>query len=69
MGRRRRVGAEGGDSAQKHTFDSARKHTLKKKLIEGVEDESGERTLEALEAERDACLIAVINALKKARRS
>lgn len=40
---------------------------LQKQIIEGVDDEAGGRTVAELAAERDRCLIAILEALKAAR--
>ena len=39
---------------------------VRRKLIEGVESEAGGRSVAALERERDACLVAVLKALRQA---
>ncbi len=39
---------------------------LRRKLIEGVESEAGGRSVAELERERDACLVAVLKALRQA---
>lgn len=39
---------------------------LRRKLIEGVESEAGGRSLAELERERDACLVAILKALRQA---
>jgi 3-hydroxyacyl-CoA dehydrogenase len=40
---------------------------LQKKIIDGVADEAAGRDIPALAAERDKCLIAILEALKQAR--
>jgi carnitine 3-dehydrogenase len=40
---------------------------LQKKIIDGVADEAADRDIPTLAAERDKCLLAILEALKKAR--
>jgi carnitine 3-dehydrogenase len=40
---------------------------IQKQIVEGVEDETDGRTVSELAAERDRCLIAILEALKTAR--